>query len=256
MRMLLKSALPATFVLLALGIATGLPGQFRPNNESAQFVPFVSHEREVAFSAEGAITEIQDRSYARRRDGSSYSKFTFTWVNGASESGDSGLVVIWDLARHAVIAIDGTTQSVTTTYLSPARVSSHLGEEHACANVERRNLVTSTIGSILGYNVSEEAESASDENWRRWDAKNLDCYPLKEKTEFLDADGGWIEDSVLDLREGDPPEALFEVPADYTERSPEQVEAAHRAKFHGNEYYGADVTAKLEQQHEEGQKYK
>jgi hypothetical protein len=187
MRMLLKSALPATFVLPGLGIATGLPGQFRPNNESVQFVPFVSHEREVAFSAEGAITEIQDRSYARRRDGSSYSKFTFTWVNGASEAGDSGLVVIWDLARHAVIAIDGTTQSVTTTYLSPARVSSLLGEEHACANVERRNLVTSTIGSILGYNVSEEAVSASDENWRRWDAKNLDCYPLKEKTEFLDA---------------------------------------------------------------------
>jgi hypothetical protein len=239
----------AAFVFSAVGAQPATWGQTRLPNEKMAFTAFVSHEKELEFSKGDENPYEIDSTYARRSDGST----ALSWVAIApyrtGTDTDQG-TIIFDPRRLVEILLEPNTKSVTTTSLSLAQVSSRLAEEHACDNVDPETIVKRGSESILGYATIEEIDSFPDEKSQTWVATALDCYSLKETTQFPDDLGGHNENVVLDIREGDPPLAMFSVPTDYLERSPKQVEAVYEAQFPGRTLHSPPVLKKLEESYE------
>jgi hypothetical protein len=244
-----RRLLSAVSIFVAVGALRGLRGQSRSNSETAAFTPFVSHEKEQRFSKNDWDPDESTSTYARRSDGSEATR----WLSNSPDPTtvqNGQYVIIFDAPRHIQITLEPYTKSVITFHLAFAQVSSRLANEHACDNMEPNTRVIRDSESILGYATIEETYSYPDEKSQTWVATALDCYPLKETTQFSDEVGGHNEDAVLDIREGDPPAAMFSVPAGYTERSPQQVEALYEAKFPGRTLYTPPALNALEQSYE------
>ncbi len=240
-----------TSVFFAIGALSGLRGQSRSPDEKVAFVPFISHERELRVGEGDDKNPYEvDSTYARRSDGST-AVSSFSIPPYAIGSGTGQSTLIFDPGHGVDISLEPNTKSVTTTHLSSAQVSSRLADEHACDSIDPDTILIKDSESILGYATDERIDTFPDERSESWVATTLDCYPLKETTQFLgDRAGGHNEDTVLDVREGDPPAAMFSVPTDYVERSPQQLEAVYEAMFPGHMLYSPPILKKLEESYE------
>lgn len=131
-----------------------------------------------------------------------------------------------DVPLRRRIAVDHITNSITTTYL-PAHYADFLGNPDSSCS-------TSPVADpplLLGYEVRRVVEKnlrpgGEVHQQERWLAPALGCMALREKRWMAKYGGPLVlvfDKEVTSLTLGEPPAALFEIPAGLVERSPQAV---------------------------------
>jgi hypothetical protein len=92
---------------------------------------------------------------------------------------------------------------------------------------------------MLGYRVIPITKESSSGTLASWIAPDLDCFPLMET--YTSTRGPRNERVVTRVDLGEPPESLFAIPDEYTERSPFELDAVWAAQYAGRTFWGADV---------------
>jgi hypothetical protein len=87
---------------------------------------------------------------------------------------------------------------------------------------------------MLGYRVVKIVTKYGGDTKTIWVAPALDCYALE--SEFTTHDGRRRTELVTALREGQPTDDLFEVPAGYVVRTPAEIQAQYSQRIPGAAY--------------------
>lgn len=212
--------------------------------------PFTAQSVTKCFSKEGdeGLVEVRHTTYARKSDGS--------WVESqeiVSPQGESGkMTEIWDATSRSFIALEPFTRSSTTYYYTESEVqNSDVPGLESCPSAV--NSPAAEHAQMLGYDVVKVVEESagphgSEETMVAWVAPELGCYSLRRSESGLH--GSHNEIQVTSVTEGEPPAEMFEVPAEYVERSPSQLSDEWEAKF-GERFWGAneDITKRMDQRY-------
>jgi hypothetical protein len=128
--------------------------------------------------------------------------------------------VIIDAGSAKRISVDPATRSITT-YSVPQSSSPVVGHEGCTTSPSALH------STMLGYDVVKVEEKPSSmpgdtSSYESWRTPALDCFPMYESTSPTPDINGPTRTTrqVVFLTEGEPASSLFNIPADYTERSP------------------------------------
>lgn len=214
----------------AVGAVAFFIGRTRPTiAQSTSWVPYTAVTVSQTYSHGSATpTATANHIHAVRSDGS--------WVDVALREVGGQLYrvsVIQDLALRRRVTVDPMTESTTTYPLSAAWASRLATPETSCtsdANAPHK--------SILGYDAVEVKRTRPGPGALTtvvddWDAAALNCFPLERNATVSSAGSISFHRTVtaISVAAGPPDSALFQVPANYTERSPSQVFAAFAKRF-------------------------
>jgi hypothetical protein len=207
--------------------------------------PFVAHSiaRRFATAGDKGPVKINDTTYARKNDGSWADIVRFE--SPAGEVGNQETFV--DVISGREVTLEPFTKSAMTEFLTPRQI---IRRVQLCP--PDINSPTSEHDWILGYEVVKVTTQYSVSNARKmtiesWMAPTLGCYSLRRSE--VNSDGPHNEFETTDVVEGDPPSSMFEVPADYVERSPSQLSAEWKARF-GTEFWpNSNITKNLDQRY-------
>jgi len=225
---------------LALGaIAYSAARLLHVKAQESSIRAFTAFSIERKYDLNGAEQAYEYQTHARRSDGSMVRAY-----RRKAPTGEWMLVkVIGDVPARRTFAVEPATRSVATYSLGPQGAS-----VPACApdaNAER--------ATMLGYEVArvERALSSPPEQTlllESWVAPALNCFPLKWTATMGLTLGQKFRNvnEVLLVIEGEPAPSLFEIPADYKERPPSEIEAEFSKKFPGQRLLGEGVGSKLD----------
>jgi hypothetical protein len=200
--------------LAAFLTAFGLRAQ--QQQTSAHFAPFTATILESRYRADGTKRYEETITYAVRGDGSSVRAVRREVVKGAAFE----IKEIINAARKARIIVDQATESTTSYKLS--------GQELVPPSCPiPANAETDTVLGYRVFKVTQKRTAPPDLSGTRetWIAPDLDCFAMKAVSTRIHAAGTAAPRNtrlVTDVRPGEPAPALFNVPAEYAERSPEQ----------------------------------
>ena len=194
--------------------------------------PFVAHSIESHFATAGDKGPVirNVRTYARKKDGSWADVETLE--SPAGEVGDQETFV--DVNSGRQVTLEPFSKSAMTEILTPRHI---IRRVRLCP--PGINSPTLEHGWILGYDVVKVTTQYSVSKGRKetieaWMAPTLGCYSLRRSE--VGSNGPHNEFEATDVIEGDPPSSMFEVPADYVERSPSELSAEWEARF-GKEFW-------------------
>jgi hypothetical protein len=134
-----------------------------------------------------------------------------------------------------------------TFYLTPSELQHEVDRAESCPGAI--SAAPAEHERILGYDVvklTEEGRAPNNgkEFTEAWVAPELNCYVLRRSASLSDGPD----------TEGEPPPAMFDVPAEYVERSPSQLSAEWAARF-GQPFLGRESTVqRLDQRYYARQK--
>ncbi len=209
--------------------------------------PFVAYEKEQSFANDGQLRTTSDRIVAHREDGSYV--IAFTTHSPAGETATHRTIVDVSAGKH--VFLEPFTQSAMTFYLSDDELRQMTQSEKACEDGDiKTQLSSKSAKSSIMFNQEVRWVSRKlgrDTTIGAWVAPDLDCLALSETQSF--GIGSRNEISVERIDIGNPPDSLFEVPAEYAEHSPAEIEAAYRAKYPGHIFFGDDPVKVLEQRY-------
>jgi hypothetical protein len=137
---------------------------------------------------------------------------------------------IMDLPGSKRVAVDQFTESFTTYPLTAGDVG-HYRSWPKSECTSRPELPQSTL---LGYEVRKvQKQLGSGTHLELLMAPALDCFELQEAWSVGPAAGPKhrVTRQALYVIEGEPPAALFEIPAGYAERAPSEVSAEFVRRF-------------------------
>ena len=139
-----------------------------------------------------------------------------------------------------------SAKTVTTFYHSPADLYKNAQANQACP--AEANSPSATKTTLLGHPtvVFKRLFSGDAEDVNA--ALDLDCYPLYTLQTFASGSINKIE--VTSITGGEPPEALFDVPAGYREVSPSKANAEYAQKYPGHTLYNEEYQQLLEQRYQ------
>jgi hypothetical protein len=156
--------------------------------------------------------------------------------------------VIINTRAKARLAVDGLTESVTTTKLTDSFVAGQAAKPARCT--ESANPQRSTL---LGYEVEfVDHQSPLMPNGGRhfsklWLAPALECYPLSKIQGIQQSNGVAVVTNVTEvtsITRGEPAPEVFAVPAGYVERAPTEVFAEYTRRYPGTPDLSKDPRAK------------
>lgn len=241
-------------MLLACSFLFGF-GEARPAPQTdTAFRPFVLHQQTLDFSSDmTAPPKRRDSTIARRSDGSRMNEDLMPASDSPNGQGTL-LRQFWDVTGRRSVLLEPFTMSVMTQYLSDSEIANYLSSEHGCSDLESsessaQSAAARSISTMLGHAVVQVEDSDAHIKATSWVAPDLDCYPLKRTLWFLDLQGEYQQTTVRDIVIGEPPDSMFDVGKDYTERSPSQVEAEYMTRFPGHELFGTQLSL-VESQYE------
>lgn len=216
----------------AVGAVAFFIGRTQPTNAQAtRWDPFTAVTVSQTYSHDSAMpTAAANHIHAVRADGSRV-EVALREVGGKLYR----VSVIQDLALRRRVTVDPMTESTTTYPLSAAWASRLATPETSCSSDANAPHKT-----MLGYDVVEVKRTRPGPGGQTmvvngWDATALNCFPLERTTTVRSAGGISFRRTVtaISVAAGPPDSALFQVPANYTERSPSQVFAAFAKRFPG-----------------------
>ncbi len=233
-------------LLSASGVVTAF--QTTPQERGSSFEPFIAHQVTKHMAPDGAPESGVEsyHTYARRRDGSRVHMFRVTSPDGEAAQ----MVEILDYRKRTSVTLEPFTKSVITVHVSSEEIERKRGLESACAS---RHGVRTEEEPRQEFGV--EATHVRDEFgngfvFDRWIAPELGCLTLHETAEHRS--GARNETKVTQLIRGEPPQELFRVPEDYTERSPFQVDLVYSKKYSGAVLFGERVLDTIERRYHAG----
>jgi hypothetical protein len=93
-----------------------------------------------------------------------------------------------------------------------------------------------SAGSILGHPVEYVRENKPRTLTERWLAADLNCLPLREHLINTESDGRETQffREAVSIKPGEPPVEYFEIPSNYEERGPAEVNSEVEKRFPGH----------------------
>lgn len=216
-----------TIIVMALA-AVASAGVIVVSNVNAQqttISPFTATLIESRFGNHGQKTRQETLLQAVRSDGSSVTLTNRTFPDGKQYQERT----IIDLRNRKRIVIDPATESVTTYSLSAPAIAAIVAKFTSCRKIQGEKQ------DINGHAAVHEVvhTGLSPVVHDRWLALDLNCFPMKQ-TVLKDAgkpQSTHNEIATISISLGEPDAALFMVPLNYTERSPDEVMAEFRNRF-------------------------
>lgn len=186
---------------------------------------------------------VENYLYAVRGDGSNVTDYKRQIM---PNRGWGDMRVITDLFAGKRIAVDPSTESLTTTPYSEKIVAHLATPPSACGP-------NPTPGpTILGYTtvvVKTTLPGPPDTKIERttWEAPQLNCFALQYTVVLHQSDSSFSRNTreALLVKEGEPSAAMFEIPSGYVERSPSEVIAEHAKRFPNAPPVASDQTATM-----------
>jgi hypothetical protein len=245
-RDMLNNARNKTVVLTVATVVAALAGSFlivrgaKPQGARSSRRAFIAHGTERHFASKGDTgpVKVTHITFARMGDGS--------WVEAATiespQGGAGELISFVDVASARNVDLEPFTKSSMTFYLTPSELQHEVDRAESCPSAI--SAAPAEHERILGYEVvklteEDRAPNNGKEVTEAWVAPELNCYVLRKSASLSDGPHNEIE--VTDLTEGEPPPAMFDVPAEYVERSPSQLSAEWAARF-GQPFLGREST--------------
>ena len=229
-------------VMLVGGFKVGFAARSNAHLQSHVFRPFVLSEHVTHFSQKNVGVKEVDWTIARRADGSLVESFNVK--DSDSPDGNERIAVfIWDVPSRRNIMLEPFTKSAMTQFRSPKEIADFLSSQQACSDA----IVSANSGrsteQFLGYTVVRLEETSKAMNTISWVAPDLDCFPLRQTVTFLEPAHAGLhhEDVATKIDEVEPPSSMFDVPWDYIERSPAEIQAEYSRKFGGVQFWGTSV---------------
>lgn len=201
---------------------------YRVEAQNSSLQPFTATMKEVRFDAAGTERATEIYTYAMRSDGSSVKVVNREFPDGKRYP----MRLVMDLSGKKRISIDPSTQS-TTTYVLSAFILKKTGSDfHSCmgGKLTPRPKIAGfeTAYRNITYGKDPEIKNLGEE----WVAPALNCFPLKQVIyRHGEKTGPHNEIEAITVVLGEPDSALFQIPADYAERSPRQVMEIYAKKF-------------------------
>jgi hypothetical protein len=241
---------PATFLafaLLAGGLKISSKAKTQSGPPSAVFTPFILSQRVTHFSRNDEAVKYVDYTIARRSDGS-LAKHFIVKDSDSPDGSEGNAVFIWDVPSRQNIMLEPFTKSAMTQIYSPEEVSDFLSSQNACSDAILSPHADRSTEQLLGYPVIRVEETSQTEHTVSWVAPKLDCFPLRKTVTLLDAkQPGRHSDSVVtSIQQGDPPDSLFVVPPEYSERSPLEIQSEYARISGGHQFFGNAVDQSAE----------
>ena len=209
------------FVSLTLGVSlltivASFGWELVTQDRSEGRTPFTAHKITRMFDSDGIQKLTTIHTYAVRSDGS------FVSLNQMSGSKVVGVKVILDTSSKKRVAVDPLTESITTHPISIGHLRLFTSRANSCTEAEATEAES---GQFLGYHVQKEVKESEVSRTERWVAPALNCYPLKKTFTVIQngVAGPHNESEIVAVIEGEPDPQLFEVPANFVERSPSEV---------------------------------
>jgi hypothetical protein len=201
--------------------------------EKAMFFPSTQNPAQVRYS-----------TYARRSDGSYVRRFEVRAPNG--EIGRT--VELVDLKAKSVTLLEPFTKLATTFPKSDSELTEELALQDNCEAIDRARAndgQNSVKDNLFGVDVERIVETSEGMTVERWVARDLDCYSFQKSTTF--SSGAHNEEAVVKFEQMEPDDSYFEIPGDYVQASPLQVEEMYSVKFPGHAFWGKEHASKIEQ---------
>lgn len=164
-----------------------------------------------------------------------------------SPAGEKGWAIeILDRRKGIQVFASPFLKLKTTSYGTAEETRKWLQEQPGCTSQELEAALApgAIVDSTYGKQVTRvQSNLHSGETREAWIAPSLNCYPLQMT--LTSSTGAQQEHSVIELQEGEPPDSAFDIPPEYLEASPLQMEAAWQAKYPGQVYFGSEKVANL-----------
>jgi hypothetical protein len=179
--------------------------------------------------------KIENFTYALRHDGS--------WVTARHrqifpDGGWGDIRVVVDLSFRRRVVVDPSTESVVTYPIPLNYVEGPPNPPEGCTTG-----VNPQRGNWLKYETVRIPEPPQGEVLSReaWFAPSLGCVALRRVTTVRlpgsDETVYVVTMEALWVVEGEPDSALFDIPANYVERSPSELSAEHARRFNGQRVF-------------------
>jgi hypothetical protein len=186
---------------------------------------------------------IENYIHAVRSDGSWVNVFDRQLAN--HEWGE--VRVVLDVPSRKRVIIDPSTESLVSYPLSENGVRIRVTSPASCLSKANSGRAT-----LMGYDVlkvSDDFPANGDEIRRseRWLAPGLDCFAVKETNTYGSASAlNRTTRDALYITIGEPDPKLYQIPANYTERSPSELSAEHARRFGGQPILPDESAAQLD----------
>jgi hypothetical protein len=188
--------------------------------------------------AEPALTEFT--ATIRTQQYSSASQLMLTDVIAVAVKGDGSRAekriirngnplevrTVIDTAAAKKTVIDVLTESKTTYRLTDKEVIAYRHKPSSCTPGNQQAETSTLLGYAVVKVVTNETAGQPSVRKVQWRAPALNCFPLKTEAQEVMADGSLGSSSieeVTNLSLGTPERSIFEIPANYQERSPSSV---------------------------------
>jgi hypothetical protein len=206
--------------------------------------PFIAHQIERSFSyadPEHRNPVITPWMMARRSDGSEEHSF----ITPAPDGSEVETREVTDIRRGRYFILNTSAKTVTTFYHAPPDLYESVRADQACP--AEANSPSAARTTLLGHPVVVFRRVFSHDADDVKAALDLDCYPLYSVQTFVSGSVNEFEVTSVDAAE--PPDALFDVPAEYREVSPSQANAEYAQKYPGHSLYSGDYLQLLEKRY-------
>ena len=193
-------------------------------------VALTATEQKTTYDRTTGNARVRTVVHAIRGDGSAVEAWSV--AKPGNNTGTAMKRRIIDLASAEEVAIDGLTESTTTTPI-PTQTLNYYRMQPKCTTSASPMRAT-----LLGYEVvriiDERKTSTRLIRREEWRAPALDCLVLKKMVSFgkTEADLSISNiNEVVEIKVGEPSPTFFTKPTGYTERSPSQVSAEHARRY-------------------------
>jgi hypothetical protein len=238
-------------LILGAGFLAGYRMQTQPGAWRTSGKAFTAHHQLLAYPRDVKYPpQVVDKIFAVRGDGAIAQVTAEKLPTGEVHTG----VSLYFPATGTSVRLDSSTRSKTTMYLNANEMEDYLRQVHpGCRAMGIDDAPASPPQApILGFAVKPHREQISGDR-REWlVAPGLDCHPLRQTLAF--SDGAHNETVTLSVDVGEPAKSLFQIPSDYVERSPKELEALYESMFPGHFLYPASVLDFVESRYQQHQK--
>jgi hypothetical protein len=239
------SMLVVFFLALVLG--------YRANSQVTGFQrlkPFVVYKHEAQYTENPKFPpSLFDSIYARRSDGS----WAYYFITKAPDPNGSAAQVrsFMDFRALTDTVLEPFTRSAVVVHLSDKEARWERGRVTDCSAVPeaRANPAEGSRVRMLSLDVARVAKREDGAAVENWVAPALDCYPIQE-TEIFPS-GSRNTRSAYKIEMGEPSDAFFEMPPEYIQRSPQQLENEYKFKF-GVAFWGEPAASNMQRRYEHG----
>ena len=227
----LKVILKALCSTIMAGLVIYLSIRVSPSQSEAPAVAFMAEYTETSLSPQTGVSAQKHMFRAVRSDGST--------ALGSTDNPEHERLVKDFPRKLEIVIADHAKLKTTYDYSSefaalparPRRVQSPTCQPRT-SRVQKTFLGEDTIEGYRAYHYQASLKTYADgttQDGHYWYAPALDCFEVQLKAYKRDGSGtltGVFEKKITRVQVGEPPPALFDIPAEYREVKPSELERA------------------------------